>query len=99
MPLSHDTILLETVRTRRVRLQSAFLHGGLAQRRAVNDNVRRVVGSLVAAAVVCAGCVGFALVTSLIPARTGGGPLVGRPPAVSPSGTPSPAAISGTDRP
>lgn len=84
MPLSHDTILLETVRTRRVRLQSALLHGGLAQRRVVNDNVRRVVGSLVAAAVGCAGCVGFAVVTSLIPARTTGG-TVGRPPAVSSS--------------
>lgn len=87
MPLSHDTILLETVRTRRVRLQSAFLHGGLAQRRVVNDNVRRVVGSLVVAAVLCAGCVGFALVTSLISAR---GPVVGRPPAVSPSAGPVP---------
>jgi hypothetical protein len=97
MPLSHDTILLETVRTRRVRLQSALLHGGPAQRRAVNDNVRRVVGSLVAAAVLCAGCVGFALVTSLIPARTGGGPIVGRAPAVSPTGSPVPA--SGADRP
>ena len=94
MPLSHDTILLETVRTRRVRLQSAFLHGGLAQRRVVNDNVRRVVGSLVAAAVLCAGCVGFALVTSLIPAR---GPAVGRPPAVSPSA--GPVAPSGAVRP
>ncbi|HEY6747943.1 MAG TPA: hypothetical protein VI357_19785 [Mycobacteriales bacterium] len=96
MPLSHDTILLETVRTRRMRLQSAFLHGGLAQRRVVDDNVRRVLGSLVAAAVLCAGCVGFALVTSLIPAR-GGGPAVGRPPAISPSG--HPAAPSGADRP
>lgn len=86
MPLSHDTILLETVRTRRLRLQSALLHGGPAQRRAVNDNVRRVVGSLVVAAVLCAGCVGFALVTSLIPARTG---IVGRPPAV-PSATVTP---------
>jgi hypothetical protein len=96
MPLSHDTILLETVRTRRVRLRSALLHGGLAQRRVVNDNVRRVLGSLVAAAVLGAGCVGFALVTSLVPAR-GGSPVVGRPPAVSPSGTPVPP--SRTDRP
>jgi hypothetical protein len=96
MPLSHDTILLETVRTRRVRLRSALLHGGLAQRRVVNDNVRRVVGSLVVAAVLCAGCVGFALVTSLIPAR-GGSPVVGRPPAVGPSG--GPAAPSAADRP
>lgn len=95
MPLSHDTILLETVRTRRVRLLSALLHGGLAQRRLVNDNVRRMIGSLVAAAVVCAGCVGFALVMSLVPARTGGGPTVGRPAAVSPG----PGAPSGAVRP
>jgi hypothetical protein len=94
MPLSHDTILLETVRTRRVRLQSALLHGGLAQRRVVNDNVRRVLGSLVAAAVLCAGCVGFALVTSLIATR-GGSPVTGRPPAVSPA----PAVPGGADRP
>jgi hypothetical protein len=92
MPLSHDTILLETVRTRRRRLQSALLHGGLAQRRAVNDNVRRVVGSLVAAAVLCAGCVGFALVMSLVPAGTGSSPGPERPsvrPSVQPSVQPS----------
>jgi hypothetical protein len=92
MPLSHDTILLETVRTRRVRLQSALLHGGLAQRRMVNDNVRRVVASLVAAAVLCAGCVGFAVLTSLLPARTGGSSIVGRPPATA---TPAPVVPSG----
>ena len=81
MPLSHDTILLETVRTRRVRLRSALLHGGPEQRRAVNDNVRRVVGSLVVAAVLCAGCVGFALVTSLLPAH----PAPVSRPSVAPS--------------
>lgn len=83
MPLSHDTILLETVRTRRLRLQSALLHGGLERRRTVNDNVRRVVGSLVTAAVLCAGCVGFALVMSLVPVRTSGGPV--RPVPAGPS--------------
>ena len=92
MPLSHDTILLETVRTRRLRLRSALLHGGPAQRRAVEDNVRRVVGSLVAAAVLCAGCVGFAVVTSLLPARTGGSSIVGPRPAAT---TPGPVVPSG----
>lgn len=84
MPLSHDTILLETVRTRRVRLHSALLHGGLAERRRVNDNLRRLVGGFLAAAVACVGCIGFALVTSLIAARDAGprGPV---PAATSPA--------------
>jgi hypothetical protein len=57
-----DAVLLEAVRTHRARLRGAFLLGELAERRAVNDNLRRVVGSVVLAAVVCAGCVGTALV-------------------------------------
>ncbi len=88
MPLNHDTILLETVRTRRVRLQSALLHGGLPERRLVNDNVRRVIGSVVAAAVACAGCVGFALVTSLLAAGDDRGPGRSAPPAAT-----APAAV------
>lgn len=86
MPPSYDTILVETVRARRVRLQSALLHGGLPQRRPATDNVRRLVGSCVAAAVGCAGCVGFAVVTSVLADRDQ--PAGGRPvPAVT-----SPAA-------
>jgi hypothetical protein len=57
-----DAVLLEAVRTHRARLRGAFLLGELAERRAVNDNLRRVVGSVVLGAVVCAGCVGTALV-------------------------------------
>ena len=57
-----DAVLLEAVRTHRGRLRGAFLLGELAERRAVEDNVKRVVGSLVLAAVVCAGCVGTSLV-------------------------------------
>lgn len=90
MPLSHDTILLETVRTRRVRLQSALLHGGLAQRRPVHDNVRRVLGSFVAAAVACVGCVGFALVTSLVADRDAGST---RPAPPAATADPSPTGV------
>jgi hypothetical protein len=57
-----DAVLLEAVRTHRARLRGAFLLGELAERREVNDNVKRMIGSLVLAAVVCAGCVGTALV-------------------------------------
>ena len=94
MPPSHDTILLETVRTRRSRLHSALLHGGLTDRRLVNDNLRRLVGGLVAAAVGCVGCVGFALVTSLIADREAG-PRGTVPVATSPA-VPGPA---GGERP
>ena len=87
MPLSHDTILLETVRTRRARLRSALLHGGLADRRPVRDNLGRVVASLVAAAVACVGCVGFALVSGLIEERAAARPAPATAPAApAPSG-------------
>jgi hypothetical protein len=66
MPNNRDTILLETVKTHRARLQSAFLCGELAERRLGQDNLKRLLGSVVLAAVVCTGCVGFALITSLI---------------------------------
>lgn len=66
MANNRDTILLETVKTHRARLLAAFLYGELSERRVVNDNVKRLLGSIVLAAVVCTGCVGFALVTSLL---------------------------------
>ncbi|GAA2752848.1 hypothetical protein [Amnibacterium kyonggiense] len=69
-----DAVLLEAVRTHRSRLRGAFLLGELAERRAVHDNVKRVVGSLVLAAVVCAGCVGTSLVLhALATQQTGAG--------------------------
>jgi hypothetical protein len=66
MSINRDTILLETVRTHRARLLSAFLYGELAERRLGQDNLKRLLGSVVLAAVICTGCVGFSLVTSLI---------------------------------
>jgi hypothetical protein len=66
MSINRDTILLETVRTHRARLLSAFLYGELAERRLGQDNLKRLLGSVVLAAVICTGCVGYSLVTSLI---------------------------------
>jgi hypothetical protein len=87
MPNNRDAILLETVKTHRARLLSAFLYGELAERRLGQDNLKRLLGSVVLAAVVCTGCVGFSLVTSLIatqaarqapqPSSTGGGSTPG----------------------
>jgi hypothetical protein len=66
MSANRDTILLETVKTHRARLLSAFLYGELAERRLGQDNLKRLLGSVVLAAVICTGCVGFSLVTSLL---------------------------------
>ena len=66
MANNRDTILLETVRTHRARLLSAFLYGELTERRLANDNLKRLIGGLVLAAVVCTGCVGFSLVSSIL---------------------------------
>ena len=65
MSTNRDTILLETVKTHRARLLSAFLYGELAERRLGQDNLKRLLGSVVLAAVICTGCVGFSIVTSL----------------------------------
>ncbi|HEX8488478.1 MAG TPA: hypothetical protein VF642_08050 [Propionibacteriaceae bacterium] len=62
---NRDTVLLETVKTHRARLLAAFLFGQLAERRVVNDNLKRLIGGVVLAAVACAGCVGFSFVASL----------------------------------
>lgn len=69
MYADHDIVLLETVKTHRSRLRAAFLFGELSERRGANDNVRRVVGSMVLAAVLCAGCVGVSFVVDLLQQR------------------------------
>ena len=67
MPLpNRDTVLLETAKTQRSRLLAAFLFGPLAQRRVANDNVKRLIGGVVLAATICAGCLGVSFVTSLL---------------------------------
>ena len=66
MANNRDTILLETVKTHRDRLLAAFLYGQLTERRVVNDNIKRLIGSVVLGAVICSVCVGYSLVTSLI---------------------------------
>lgn len=69
MAADRDAILLETVRTHRARLVSAFLFGRLTERRVANDNVKRFIGGVVLGAVACAGCVGTALVLDLLADR------------------------------
>jgi hypothetical protein len=91
MPVDPDAVLLETVTTHRARLHSAFLYGQLAERRAVNDNVKRLITSTVLAAVACAGCIGFAVVTGFLADQStrdgrSPGPAAVAPVAPTPSG-------------
>ena len=81
-----DAILLESVRVHRARLRAAFLQGEQLHRRRTSDNVRRFVGGVVLAAVLCAGCTGVSFV------RANADSLRGSPVPASP--TPSSPAIS-----
>ena len=66
MPDQRDTVLIEQARIQRMRLGSALLYGRIDERRTVNDHSRRLVGSLILAAVACATCVGIAFVVQLL---------------------------------
>lgn len=66
MPRNSDSTLLESVSTHRRRLRQAFVLGRLADRRLVNDNVKRFIGSVVLAAVVGVGCLGYSFVTNAL---------------------------------
>lgn len=64
-----DKILIETTRTHRARLTSALSFGAMDRRRPVNTNLGRFIGSVVLAAVVCVGCLGFSFVVDQLDNR------------------------------
>lgn len=64
-----DQTLIESTTTRRTRLMAALMYGPLDARRKVNQNVRRLIGSVVLAAVIGVGCVGTSLVLHLLAER------------------------------
>jgi cation transporter-like permease len=66
MPDQRDAVLVEAARTQRMRLGSALLYGRIDERRTVNDNVRRIVASVIVAALACATCVGVSFVSDLL---------------------------------
>ena len=69
MPDHRDTVLVEQAKIQRMRLGSALLYGRLDERRTVNDNMKRLVGSLIVAAIACAACVGVSFVSQLLADR------------------------------
>lgn len=60
-----DSVLVEQAKIQRMRLASALLYGHIGERRTVNDNIKRLMGSIVIAAVACAACVGVSFVTKV----------------------------------
>lgn len=99
MSSDHDVVLLETVKTHRSRLRAAFLFGELSERRVANDNVRRVIGSMVLAAVLCAGCVGVSFVVDLLQQRAAAAAQtqIMQNPTPTPSATPTPSTPAEVD--
>lgn len=66
MPDHRDVVLVEQAKIQRARLTSALLHGRVDERRTVNDNMRRLVASIILTAVVSAGCVGVSFVSTVL---------------------------------
>lgn len=61
-----DRTLIETTKTHRERLASAFIHGRLTERHKVNTNLGRLLGSVILAAVVGVACLGTGFVLGLL---------------------------------
>lgn len=93
MAQNSDAILLESARVHRARLRAAFLHGDLRHRRTTNDNVKRLIGSVVVAAVACAGCAGWSFFQANVGSMRGGAAVT--TPASPPPATPSDAGGDG----
>lgn len=74
MPDQRDTMLVEQAKIQRMRLAAALLYGRIDERRTVNDHMRRLIGSLVLAAVACAVCVGVSFVGSILAERAAADP-------------------------
>lgn len=88
MPDQRDTMLVEQAKIQRMRLAAALLYGRIDERRTVNDHVRRLIGSLVLAAVACAVCVGISFVGSILADRA----AAAAEPAASVAVIPTPEA-------
>ncbi|GAA1923468.1 hypothetical protein GCM10009775_14800 [Microbacterium aoyamense] len=76
MPDHRDTVLIEQAKIERMRLGAALLYGRIAERRTVNDHMKRLVGSIIVAAIACAATVGVSFVTQLLSAQADSAPSI-----------------------
>ncbi|MDF2665228.1 MAG: putative rane protein [Microbacterium sp.] len=91
MPDQRDAVLIEQAKIQRMRLGSALLYGHIGERRTVNDHAKRLMGTIVIAAVACAACVGVSFVSQLLSERAQTSSTVQSPsPAQTPSSVPTP---------
>lgn len=64
--IDYDQTLIESTRTHRGRLGAAFVYGAQTDRRPVNGNLRRLIGSVILGAVICAACLGTGFVLNIL---------------------------------
>ncbi|GAA3638960.1 hypothetical protein GCM10022200_22940 [Microbacterium awajiense] len=83
-----DTALIEQARIQRQRLAAALLYGRIDERRTVNDHAKRLMGSLILAAVACAVCVGISFVADLLTGQAQAAPAAVSTAAPTSGGTP-----------
>ncbi len=91
MPDQRDAVLVEQAKIQRMRLGSALLYGHIGERRTVNDHAKRLMGTIVIAAVACAACVGVSFVSQLLSERAETSSTVQTPSTVpTPTGAQTP---------
>lgn len=81
MAEQQDRVLMEGARIQRTRLAAALLFGRIDERRTVNDNMRRLMASIIVAAIVCAGCVGVSYISKVLADQAAQSQTVGSWPA------------------
>ncbi|WP_415950360.1 hypothetical protein [Streptomyces sp. KLOTTS4A1] len=69
MARDYDSQLLESVSVRRRRLRDALLFGAQRARRTADERLGKVFAGIAVAAVICAGCVGWSFVQSMLEKR------------------------------
>jgi hypothetical protein len=76
----YDSQLLESVAVRRRRLRDALLLGALRGRRRTEEGLTRLFAGVAVAAVLCAGCVGWAFIEHrLLPRQSAPAPSLTPP--------------------
>jgi hypothetical protein len=66
MVTDKDKLLVEATKSHRERLDAAYVFGKFEERRKVQNNRGRLIGSIVLGAVACIGCFGTAFVLNIL---------------------------------
>jgi uncharacterized protein HemX len=66
MARDYDSQLLESIAVRRRRMRDALLFGAQRSRRTADERLGKIFAGIAIAAVLCAGCVGWSFVQSMM---------------------------------